>query len=278
MRRSRPGRLLLGAAALGAAAWSLGPFLWQAVTSLETPAEALAAPPAYWPRHPTLAAYAQIFKARPFAAYMLNSLLVALGTTALCTLLGAAAAYAFSRRGLRGSGAAMAAILVVSVFPPTLLIVALKRLIVDAGLVNSLWSLILAYSALNLPFSIWVLRQFFLEIPRELEEAAELDGFSPWQALWRVVFPLAAPAVATTAILVFIASWNEFLLALSFISRDSARTVPVGIALLSGAAVYEVPWTQISAAVVVTTLPVAAIVLLFQRRIIEGLTAGAVKG
>ena len=278
MRKSATALVVLYLAAAAVAFWSLAPFLWQFITSIKTPAETLASPPTYWPSVPTLASYAKIFAQRPFGRYMLNSLLVALGTTATCTILGTLAAYALSRPRLAGTHVVMATLLVISLFPPTLVVVALKRLVVQAGLLNSLWSLILSYAALNLPFAIFVLRTFFLQVPQDIEEAAQVDGFSRWGTLWKIIFPLSAPAVATTAILVFIFSWNEFLLALAFISRDSARTVPAGIALLSGVTVYEVPWDQISAAVVVTTLPVVAMVLAFQRRILQGLTAGGVKG
>lgn len=258
--------------------WSLAPFAWQVITSLKSGPEVMAIPPTYWPRHPSLGSYAKVFSARPFATYMWNSLLVAAGTTALCTSLGALAAYAFSRLKLPGGRWAIGMILLIALFPPTLLVVPLKQLIQFLGLLNNPLALVLSYSALNLPFAIWTLMTFFKAVPVDIEEAAQVDGLSRWAILWRIIFPLSAPAVATTAILIFIFSWNEFVLALTFISRDAARTVPVGIALLSGVTVYEVPWEQISAAVVVTTLPVVAMVLAFQRRIIEGLTAGAVKG
>lgn len=253
--------VLLGAGIALALTWSLLPFLWQIAASLDP-----------------LENYARIFKARPFAVYMWNSLLVALGTTAATTLIAAGAAYAFSRLRPAGSRAALTFILGLSLFPGTILIVPLKQLVLRAGLLNSLWALIVCYTALNLPFAIWVLKSFFDRLPRDIEEAAWIDGMSRWQTLWRVILPLSAPALATTAILIFIFSWNEFLIALTLISRDSARTVPVGIAMLSGVTVYEIPWGQIAAAVVVTTMPVAAMVLAFQRRIVEGLTAGAVKG
>lgn len=258
--------------------WSLAPFLWQLITSLKTASETIAVPPTYWPRDFTLEAYWRIFQTRPFAVYIMNSLIVALGTTALCTVLGTLAAYAFARLPLPGGPFGLNLVMLIALFPPTLLVVPLRRLIQYAGLLNSPLSLILAYTALNLPFAIWVLTTFFRQIPKDLEEAAQVDGFSRWGVLWKVIFPLSAPAVATTGILVFIFAWNEFLLALTFISKDAARTVPVGIALLSGVTLYEVPWNQISAAVVMTTLPVVVLVLAFQRRIIEGLTAGAVKG
>lgn len=278
MRRARAGEALFALAVAAMLLWSLAPFLWQVVTSLKPPAEVVRMPPSYWPSAPSLESYARIFATRPFARYILNSLLVAGATTVLCSLAAAPAAYALSRLPVPGGAWAVRFILFVAIFPPTILVVPLFRLAQALGLLNNPLGLILPYTALNLPFAIWVLMTFFKQVPREVEEAAAVDGLSRWGTLWRIVLPLAAPAVATTGILVFIFSWNEFLLALTFMSRDSARTVPVGIAMLTGASTYEVPWDQISAAVVLTTLPVVGLVLAFQRRIVEGLTAGAVKG
>ncbi len=254
-------KLGLALAAAVAAAWSLAPFLWQVVVSLR-PAES----------------WVLIFRARPFARYILNSALVSGGATALCLAAGAPAAYAFARLRLPGRRLALAAALALSLLPATILVVPLKQLVQRAGLLNSRAALSVIYAGLNLPFCLWTLTTFFRKVPRELEDAAAIDGFSPAQTLLRVVLPLSAPALASTALLVFIFCWNEFLIALTLISRDLSRTVPVGIAMLSGASVYEVPWGQIAAAVVATTLPVAAAVLAFQRRIVAGLTAGAVKG
>ena len=278
MRPAARGRALFALAVAAVAVWSLAPFLWQAITSLKPAHEVAAVPVRYWPSTLDVSSYAQMFKARPFALYIWNSFVVGVGTTALTTVLAVCAAYAFSRLGLPGGRAALLGILGLSLFPGTVLIVPLKMLATKAGLLNSRTGLVIAYTALNLPFAIWVLKAFFDRLPKDVEEAAWLDGLSRWQTLWRIVLPLAAPAVATTAILVFIFSWNEFLIAQTLVSRDAARTVPVGIAMLSGVTVYEVPWGQIAAAVVVTTLPVVAVVLAFQRRIVEGLTAGAVKG
>lgn len=278
MRPTPAWRALLALSVALVAAWSLAPFLWQLLTSLKPASEVAAVPVRYWPSALDASSYAQVFSARPFALYIRNSLIVGAGTTAATTLLAAPAAYAFSRLALPGGRAALLAILGLSLFPGTMLIVPLKQLAARAGLLNSLSGLVIAYTALNLPFAIWVLKAFFDRLPRDVEEAAWLDGLSRWQTLWRIVLPLSAPAVASTAILVFIASWNEFLIAQTLVSRDAARTVPVGIAMLSGATVYELPWGQVAAAVVITTLPVVAIVLAFQRRIVEGLTAGAVKG
>ena len=269
---------LFAAAVAAIVLWSLGPFLWQLITSLKPSAEVVSVPPTYWPSEITVSSYFKIFKTRPFSVYIFNSLIVALGTTALCTIVGTLAAYAFARLDLPGGGYALKAILFVALFPPTILVIPLFQIVKALGWLNNPLGLIVPYTAMNLPFSIWVLMTFFKQIPRDIEEAAAVDGFTRWGTLWKIIFPLSAPAVATTAILIFIFSWNEFLIALKFMSRDSARTVPVGIAMLSGVSAYEVPWDQISAAVVLTTLPVVAMVLAFQKRIIEGMTAGAVKG
>ena len=267
-----------GCAVFLVVAWSLAPFLWQVITSLKPPNEVISIPPTYWPSKITVAGYFKIFQTRPFARYILNSVVVSSGTTILCSLVGAMAAYAFSRLKLPGGRWGVRFVLLVALFPPTLLVVPLYKMIQALGLINNPLALILPYTALNLPFAVWVLIAFFRQVPLEVEEAAQIDGFSRWQTLWRIIFPLSAPAIATTAILVFIFSWNEFLLALTFMTADAARTVPVGIAMLSGVTMYEVPWDQISAAVVLTTLPVVLMVLAFQKRIVEGLTAGAVKG
>jgi ABC-type glycerol-3-phosphate transport system permease component len=278
-------RVLLAAAVVGIFVWSTAPFLWQVITSIKPNHEVVQVPPKYWPSTPTLQNYRRLFvddsgrrAKRPFQIYILNSFIVALGTTLLCTIFGTLASYAFARLRLPGGKWAIRAILFVALFPPTILIVPLYKMVATLGLLNNPLGLILPYTALNLPFAIWVLMTFFKQIPRDIEEAAQVDGFSRWGLLWKIIFPLSAPAVATTAILVFIFSWNEFLLAMVFMSKDSARTVPVGIAMLSGQSIYEVPWGMISAGVVLTTLPVVGMVLAFQKRIVEGMTAGAVKG
>ncbi len=261
----------------GLAAWSLAPFAWQLVTSLKPAAEVVAIPPRYWPSHPTIASYFAIFQAHPFATFIANSTLVASGTTLLCTLLALPAAYALSGP-LPGGRLALRAVLGVAIFPPAVLIIPLYQSMRWLGLLGSPLALVLPYTALNLPLSIWLLAAFLRQVPREIMEAAAIDGLSRFATLWRIVLPLALPAVAASAVLVFIFSWNEFLLALTFMSRADAWTVPVGIALLAGISPYEFPWDQISAAVVLTTIPVVLLVAVFSRRIISGLTAGAVKG
>jgi len=271
-------RILLYFLVLLVAGFSLGPFLWEWLTSLKSAAEILLLPISYFPKEITFDNYLNIFIRQPFARYILNSFIVACGTTFLSLLVGAPAAYALSRLPLKGKGFFQKAILLVALFPPIILVVPLYEMVLSVGLANNYLVLILPYTALNLPFVIWVLTGFFRQVPRDIEEAALVDGFSRLGILTKVILPISAPALATTAILVFIFSWNEFILALTFMTETSARTIPVGISMLSGVSPYEIPWGQISAAVVATTLPLVVVVLFLQRKIIEGLTAGAVKG
>lgn len=270
-------RVLLWAGAGGLVAFSLAPFLWTALTSIKPAGEVFASPPGYLPRRPTLENYSEIFDRRPFGRYLLNSLIVASGSTLLALGAASLAAYALARLRIRASGVIERGLLVFGLLPPAVLLVPLHAAAARLGATNSYAALIVVHAALNLPFAVWMLASFFRALPRDLEDAARVDGFSRLGILARVVLPLSRPALAATAILLFIFSWNEFVLALAFMTRDEMRTVPVGIAMLSGATAYEVPWGQVSAAVVMTTLPVVAAVLGFQRGIVTGLTAGAVK-
>lgn len=257
--------------------YCIAPFVWQMLTSVKSPAEVFSIPPTYLPREISLRNYADIFTMRPFGRYILNSVIVASGTTVLSLLVGSLAAYSLARLKIRGREVFRNSILLVALFPQIILVIPLYEMVLKLGLMNNPVALILPYTALNLPFVVWVLTSFFRQIPGEIEDAARVDRFSRIGILTRIVLPLSAPALATTAILVFIFAWNEFLFALTFMTRDAARTVPVGISMLSGATTYEVPWGQIAAAIVLTTLPLIAVVMFFQRRIVQGLTAGAVK-
>lgn len=256
----------------------LAPFLWTIGTSVKTPSEVTSIPPTYVPNDASLRNFEVIFDQAPFGRYMLNSVVVALGSTLLCLGAGAMAAYALARLKLPGERLFEYGMLFFALFPPAVLVVPMYSLARLFGAHNSMVALILAHAALNLPFAVWVLTSFFRRLPVELEEAARIDGFSRAQILARIVLPVSAPALAATAILVFIFSWNEFVVALTLMTRAEMRTVPVGIAMLSGSSVHEIPWGAISAAVVLTTLPVVAAVFAFQRRILSGLTAGSVKG
>jgi trehalose/maltose transport system permease protein len=178
----------------------------------------------------------------------------------------------------RGRGLLLGTILAVSMFPQVAVLSGMFELIRSLGLYNNLLGLVFAYLIFTLPFTVWVLTTFMRELPRELEEAAIVDGASAWTIVTRIFLPLLWPAMVTTGLLAFIQAWNEFLFALTFTLTDSQRTVPVAIALISGGSQYELPWGNIMAASVIVTLPVVALVLVFQRRIVAGLTAGALKG
>jgi len=256
----------------------LAPILWQLLTSFKTNSTIAEIPTVYFPREFTLEHYQDLFLRRPFLSYMLSSLLVATLSTVLALGLGAPAAYALARLRLQGDRIILAGILIVTLFPPILLFLGLLRVVQFFDLGNNYLALILPYTAINLPLTILVMRSFFQQLPRDLEDSAKVDGYSTVGLLINIVLPLTLPALATTGILTFIAAWNEFIFALTFITEESMKTVPVGAAQLGGASVFEIPYGPIAAATVVGTLPLVALVLLFQRQIIKGLTSGAVKG
>ena len=251
------------------------PFYWAVVASF-TPEATLFRQPSLWPREFILDHYRALFREREFWVPIRNSLVVAGATTLLCVTLGAFAAYALARLRFRGRGAILAFILAVTMFPQISIVSPLYMLLRALRLINTYPGLVLPYVTFAMPLSVWLLVGFFRQLPADLEEAALVDGASRWQSFTKVILPLAAPGLATTAILTFIYCWNEFLFALSFTLGPERQTVPVAIALFRGQ--YQVPWGEILAASVIATAPVALIVLLFQRRIVQGLTAGAVKG
>jgi trehalose/maltose transport system permease protein len=230
------------------------------------------------PRAPTLANYVALFEQQPFGRNILNSALVAGGAVAVSLALGVFAAWALARVRLRGRGVLLAAILSVSMFPQVAVLSGMFELIRALGLYDRLGALLLADLMLTLPFTTWVLVTFMRDLPKELEEAAQLDGVSVLTMITRVFVPLLWPALVATGLLAFIAAWNEFLFALTFTVSATSRTVPVAIALLSGAGGFELPWGVILAASVIVTVPLVVLVVVFQRRIVAGLMAGAVKG
>ncbi|MEM9762453.1 MAG: carbohydrate ABC transporter permease [Pseudomonadota bacterium] len=227
---------------------------------------------------PDLSNYAAVFTEQPFGRNILNSVVVAFVVVAVSLGLGVTAAFALARVHFRGRGLLLITILSVSMFPQVAVLSGMFELIRSLGLYNSLAGLILANMLLTLPFTVWVLTTFMRELPRELEDAAYMDGATPLQVIRYVFLPLLGPAMAATGLLAFIVAWNEFLFALTFTLSNEMRTVPVAIALITGASTYELPWGNIMAASVIVTVPLIALVLVFQRRIVAGLTAGAVKG
>ncbi|AFY70462.1 carbohydrate ABC transporter membrane protein 2, CUT1 family [Thalassoporum mexicanum PCC 7367] len=260
------------------AAFSLGPILWQFLTSVKVNKDIIAVPNVYFPTQYTLDHYAELFARRPFWVYMLNSAFVAIVSTLLCLGLGAPAAYALARLKLKGEQIILALVLVVTLFPYILLFLGLLEVVQFFGLANTYLALIIPYTAINLPLTILVLRSFFEQLPKDLEDSAKIDGYNTVQMLWQIVLPMTLPALVTTGILAFIFAWNEFIFALTFITRESMKTIPVAAVQLGGATALEIPYGAMAAATVLGTVPLVLIVLFFQRKIVQGLTAGAVKG
>lgn len=251
------------------------PLYWALVSSL-TPEARLFEAPSLVPVDLVLEHYRALFRERDFYVPIRNSLVVAGTTTVFCVALGSLCAYALARLQFRWKAPILGFILAVTMFPQISIVSPLYLLLRELRLINTYPGLVLPYLTFAMPLTVWLLVGFFRQLPAELEEAAIVDGATRWRAFWEIVLPLALPGLATTAILTFVYCWNEFLFALSFTLGPERQTVPVAIALFRGQ--YQVPWGQILAGAVVATAPVAALVLLFQRRIVQGLTAGAVKG
>ena len=256
--------------------YTVFPFYWAIVSSLRSGAQLFDT--SLLPTNPAWSNYLAVFQEQPFARNILNSLFVAISTVLLSLALAVAAAYALGRIRFRGRTLLLLTILGVSMFPQIAVLSGMFELVTWLGLYNNLLALTLSYMIFTLPFTVWVLTTFMRELPKEIEEAAIVDGAKPFTIVTRVFLPLMGPALATTGLLAFIAAWNEFLFALTFTLSTEMRTVPVAIALISGASAHELPWGNIMAASVVVTVPLLVLVLIFQRRIVSGLTAGAVKG
>ena len=256
--------------------YAVFPFYYAIVTSFKTGPELFNVD--YFPVRWHWDNYIAVFREQPFAHNIFNSVLVSFTVVALSLLLGVTAAFALGRVRFRGRGLLLLTVLGVSMFPQVAVLSGMFELIRGLGLYNNLFGLVVSYLIFTLPFTVWVLTTFMRDPPKELEEAAIMDGATPWQIIVKVFLPLMWPALVATSLLAFIAAWNEFLFALTFTLSNEQRTVPVAIALISGASQYELPWGNIMAASVIVTLPVVALVLIFQRRIVSGLTAGAVKG
>jgi ABC-type glycerol-3-phosphate transport system permease component len=251
------------------------PLYWALAASLMPDAE-LFDGPRLVPATLVLDHYRALFTQREFWVPIRNSLVVAASTTALCVTLGACCAYAVARLTFRGKTVILAGVLAVTMFPQIAIVSPLYLLLRELRLVNTYPGLVLPYLTFAMPLTVWLLVGFFRQLPAQLEDAALVDGAGRLRTLREVILPLSLPGIATTAILTFVYCWNEFLFALAFTLGPERHTVPVAIALFRGQ--YQVPWGQVLAAAVVATVPVALLVLAFQRRIVQGLTAGAVKG
>lgn len=252
------------------------PFYYAVLTSLETGTALFR--PNILPGEVSGQNYETVLGARSFVRSVLNSVFIAATTVIAALFLAVTASYALARVRFRGRGLLLMTILGVSMFPQIAVLSGLFELINWLGVYNTPWALIISYTIFTLPFTVWVLTTFMRDLPVEIEEAAIVDGASPWVIISRVFLPLLWPALVTTGLLAFIGAWNEFLFALTFTVDETQRTVPVAIALLSGASSQEIPWGPIMAASVLVTVPLIVLVLVFQRKIVAGLTAGGVKG
>jgi multiple sugar transport system permease protein len=254
----------------------LAPFYWLINISLKTGPDLSGA--ALIPPNPTLDNYSSVLKDDDFIHALRNSAIVSLITTALALVVGSFCAYALARLKFPLKFALLALVLSITTFPPIAIATPVFKLWTDIGLFNTLPGLIIPYLTFALPLAIYILVSFFKEIPKDLEEAALVDGATRFQAFRKVVIPLAAPGLATAGILTFIAAWNEFLFAVTLTSTPKARTVPAAIAFFTGSTEFEEPLGTIAAASVLISIPLIFLVLFFQKRIVAGLTAGAVKG
>ncbi|WP_163509822.1 carbohydrate ABC transporter permease [Fodinicola acaciae] len=256
--------------------YCLAPFYWMIVSSLRRTNDLFDNFPV--PRPFSLENYGAAFDPRNgFARALLNSVIVAGITTILVLLVGTMCAYALARLEFRFKGVALALIIATSMFPGISVVVPLFNLFTDIGWINTYQAMILPSMSFALPLAVWNLTVFFRQMPYELEEAAQIDGCTPGQAFRKVILPLAAPGVFTTAIIAFIAAWNEYIIALSMVNNPAYRTAPVIVALFTGTTNFDAPYGTQMAAGVIVTIPLVIMVLFFQRRIVAGLTAGGVK-
>ncbi|GAB3264714.1 carbohydrate ABC transporter permease [Arthrobacter pigmenti] len=252
------------------------PLYWMIVTSLKPQSALGDATPSLFPVDPTFDNYVQAFGGGNFGRYVFNSLLISSVSTIVVVVLSTFAGYALARLPMRGRSQLMVGFLIISVYPVIAVLTPLYFIERQLGMLNSYMGLIVPYVAFHLAFAIWIMRNFMLALPKTLEDAARIDGASPARTLISVILPQVTPGLFTAGIFTFIATWTEFLMALTFMTETEYRTIPVGIALFGS--VYEVPYGTIFAAAVAVTLPIAVLVLIFRRSVVSGLTTGAVKG
>jgi trehalose/maltose transport system permease protein len=264
--------------------YTLFPFYWAIVSSLTYDSQLFNTPASYWPSAIDWSHYQYVLRNDDFLRALQNSAIVSVGTVIIALLIGSLAAYALGRMQFRGRTAVLYIVLSMTMFPGVAIIGSLflmirgEWLLPTPNIYNTRIALIITYLIFTLPFTIWVMTQFFKAMPGELEEAALVDGAGPMRVFWQILLPLAAPGLVTTGLLAFIAAWNEFLFALTFTNNYNARTVQVAISQFAGRSEFELPYANRMAASVLVTLPLIILVLIFQRKILAGLTAGAVKG
>jgi multiple sugar transport system permease protein len=261
--------LLIGVAVM------IVPFAYMVATSFKQNAIILHLPPQFVPHHPTFANYRNAWTSNEFSRYFLNSVIVALATTFSAVLLSSMMAYSFARFRFPGRGLMFALVLIGLMVPTMMLLIPQFLLARQIHMLNSLWGLVFFYTGMNLALNTFLLRSFFMDIPRELEEAMVVDGAGPWTRYWRLILPLSRPALATVGIFTFLASWDEFVWALTVIDDPSKRTLPIAIALFQGE--HATHWELVFAASVIAIIPVIAIFALFQRQFVSGVTTGALK-
>ncbi|MNW42527.1 Trehalose transport system permease protein SugB [compost metagenome] len=257
-------------------AFILLPYIWQFLTSIKPLAEISAIPAKWIPSIINVDYYFNVFQKHPFARYLWNSAIVSTVTTIVSILIGASASYALARLHFRGKKIVLLSILSISMFPTISTVSPLFLILKNMNLLNTYAGLVIPYTTFALPFSIWLLTNFFGQLPKGFEEAATIDGCSRLQTFFKIMLPLIKPATFSVGLLVFINSWNEYIYSLTFMTDDSMRTVPVGIALFPSN--YELPWGDMAAASIVVTVPLIVLVLMFQQKIIAGLTTGGIKG
>jgi len=276
VRTSKRARIWLGVAAIAVVVWALMPVVW--IVSLSFKHGDDIDNKQFWPTQWSWDNYKTVFGTDLFTSALRNSLGISLIATTVSVVLAMFAAYAVARLDFPGKRWVLVSALAVSMFPAISIATPLFNLWREIGLYDTWAGLVIPYLALTLPLSMWTLTSFFRQIPRDLEQAAQVDGATTWQAFRRILVPLAAPGVFTTAILAFFIAWNDFVFGITLTSTDKARPVPAALAFFSGASEFQQPTAAIAAASVVVTIPVVVLVMLFQRRIVAGLTGGAVKG
>ncbi len=252
------------------------PLYWLIATSFKAPNSIGNSPPTLGPTPFSTGNYTHAFVNYDFGIYFRNSLIVCIAATALVLILGTLAGYALGRLPMRGKITTLVILLMISVFPEVAVIAPLYLLMRNLHLLNSYPALIIPYTAFFLPFAIWILRNYFLGIPTEMEDTGRIDGASPLRTVWTIVLPQALPGLFTAGIFTFTACWTEFLMALTFNSSNNYRTIPVGIAEFGGN--FQVPYGTIFAASVVAVVPIGVLVFIFRKSVVSGLTSGAVKG
>jgi multiple sugar transport system permease protein len=273
-RRPRNGLVLY--ALLGAASvFVLVPVLWMIVTALKPETDLFSTPPRLWPTAPTLDAFRRVFTDYPFADYFRNSLIVVVASTGISLVFSSLSAYGVSRFKFRGRGSFLTFLLISQMFPSVMLVIPYFKIIQVAGLYNTYAALIVTYVSFTMPFCSWMMYGYFKSIPRELDEAATIDGASPLRTFLSVVLPLSLPGIVATAIYAFITGWNEYLFALILTSSEDMKTVPVGIGQLIGQ--YKIQWNDLMAASIYAVVPLMVLFVFLQRYLISSLTAGAVK-